>query len=134
MILDKLVLHDFGQYRGRHEIELTPPSTSLPVILFGGLNGAGKTTLLEAIQLCFFGVNARLHHKVGNYDGYLLRCIHRGHVIDAAAVEINIRHVSNGQEHRYRVVRSWRKSARGCKEDLQVYKDGVFDAVLVENW
>ena len=55
MILDELVLHNFGVYRGRHVFELTPKSKDRPVILIGALNGSGKTTFLEGLQLAFFG-------------------------------------------------------------------------------
>jgi DNA sulfur modification protein DndD len=54
MILDTIVLDNFGAYCGRQEATLTPQSGK-PIVLFGGLNGGGKTTLLDAIQLAFYG-------------------------------------------------------------------------------
>ena len=53
-ILDQLVLENVGTFRGRHVIDLTPPSPAKPIVLIGGLNGAGKTTVLEAIQLALY--------------------------------------------------------------------------------
>ena len=50
MIFKRIVLHNFGIYKGKHEIDLEPPSPEKPIILFGGLNGGGKTTFLTAIS------------------------------------------------------------------------------------
>lgn len=135
MILDELVLHDFGQYRGRSTIQLTPPSSEQPIVLFGGMNGAGKTTLLDAVQLCLFGQMARCSNRAGApYEQYLLSCIHRGAEVEGATIEIVFRHVSDGQEESYRVRRSWSRKGKGCREQLEVLRNGIFDAVATENW
>ena len=41
MIIDKLVLHNYGVYEGRHEIALRP-QRGKPVTLIGALNGSGN--------------------------------------------------------------------------------------------
>lgn len=74
MILDEIILHDFGTYGGRQNITLTPDSPDRPIILFGGLNGGGKTTLLDALQLCFSGMlrsapDAETCHTMSICDG-----------------------------------------------------------------
>src|SRR5262245_3474678 len=35
MVLDEIVLHNFGVYRGRQTLQLTPPSLHQPIILIG---------------------------------------------------------------------------------------------------
>ena len=70
MILDTIILENFGAYGGRQEAVLTPEDGK-PVILFGGMNGGGKTTLLDAIQLAFYGPKARLSNRGRGYRDYL---------------------------------------------------------------
>lgn len=135
MIIDELVLHDFGQYRGRNSVQLRPPSPEQPVVLFGGLNGAGKTTLLDAIQLCLFGPSARSLSREGlAYEAFLAECIHRGAGATGASVEIAFRHMADGEEQHYRVKRSWSRSGKGCREKLEVIRNFKFDPIATENW
>lgn len=135
MILDELILHDFGQYRGRNQVTLTPPSPEQPVILFGGMNGAGKTTLLDALQLCLFGPLARCSNREGlAYEQYLLNCIHRSGGVAAAAVEIAFRHMTDGTEQHYRIRRSWSRSGKGCRERFEVLRNHKYDPLATENW
>src|SRR5574337_1743005 len=78
MILDSIVLENFGAYSGRQEATLTPKEGK-PIVLFGGLNGGGKTTLLDAIQLAFYGSKARISNRGRQaYKDYLRQSIHRG--------------------------------------------------------
>jgi DNA sulfur modification protein DndD len=136
MILDKLVLHNFGVYRDRQEIMLAPASQAKPIVLLGGLNGTGKTTLLDALQLVLYGKRARLSNRNGvAYPDYLLRSIHRSVAPhDGAAIELEFRHHSEGQGHAYRVARTWRATGRGLSEHVQVDQDGQQNDVLTEHW
>ena len=135
MILDELIMHDFGQYGGRVLVNLTPPSVEKPIILFGGLNGAGKTTLLDAIQLCLFGQFARSSRREGlSYEQHLAASIHRGAGANSASVELRFRHMSHGEEQIYQVKRSWRRTGKGCREQLEVIRNHRFDAMATEHW
>ena len=135
MIIDQLILHDFGQYGGRVVIDLTPPSSEQPIVLFGGLNGAGKTTLLDAIQLCLFGPLARSSRREGvAYEQYLDGSIHRGGGATSAAVELHFRHMSHGEEQVYHVKRSWRRTPKSCKDQLEVIRNHRFDAMATDHW
>src|SRR5574338_958361 len=135
MIIDELVLHDVGQYRGRVAIDLAPPSPDQPITLFGGLNGAGKTTLLDAIQLCLFGPLARPARRDGqSYETYLASLVHRGAGATSAAVELRFRHMTHGEEQLYHVKRSWRRTGRGCSEQLEVVRNHRFDSMATQYW
>jgi DNA sulfur modification protein DndD len=135
MILDEIMLHNFGLYAERQTITLTPPAPEKPVILFGGLNGGGKTTLLDALQLCLFGPHARISNRDSlAYPEYLARCIHRGAHPAEAALELSFRHTVEGREDQYKLHRSWRKTNAGCKEYFEVLKNGRAEPVLADNW
>ena len=136
MTLDKLVLENFGAFRGKHIIKLTPPSRKRPIVLIGGLNGAGKTTLLDALQLVLYGKRARCSNR-GNtsYDDYLRDSMNR-HADPAggARIELCFHHVSDGREQAYRVVRNWHANGAGMKESVDVEVDGQHDHTVSDSW
>ena len=111
MIIHKLSLNNFGLFRGRQTLPLTPNGTG-PVILIGGMNGAGKTTLLEAVRLCLYGRRA-LGNRVGQseYHDYLFNMIHRNPhsavPLNHASVSLEFEYTRGGEKKRYRVERSW---------------------------
>jgi DNA sulfur modification protein DndD len=136
MIIDKLTLHNFGVYGGRHEIELTPTNPSKPITLFGGLNGGGKTTFLDALLLVLYGKFAKCSNR-GNlsYDDYLRKSINRNvSAQDGAAVELEFRHRQSNVEESIKVSRSWRATGKGIREDVTVYRNGQIDPESTERW
>lgn len=136
MILNELVLHNFGVYGGRQAVPLAPPSMDKPIVLFGGLNGAGKTTLLDAIHLVLFGKRAQCSNRgTLGYRDFLRRCIHRQVATsDGTAIELEFLHRRDGTESTVRVVRSWAVNGRGLRERLDVLVDGQKDPVLTDSW
>jgi DNA sulfur modification protein DndD len=136
MIIDKLTLHNFGVYGGRHEIELTPTNPDKPITLFGGLNGGGKTTFLDALLLVLYGKFAKCSNR-GNlsYDDYLRKCINRNvSAQDGAAVELEFRHRQSNVEESIKVSRSWRPTGKSIREDVTVYRNGKIDPESTERW
>ena len=136
MILDKLVLENFGAYRGKHTIKLTPPSRKRPIILFGGLNGVGKTTLLDALQLVLYGKRARCSNRgTTNYEEFLRQCVNRfSDPAGGARIELCFHQVNEGRDEAYRVQRSWHANGNGIKEVVEVEVDGVFDQTVSDLW
>jgi DNA sulfur modification protein DndD len=135
LILEDLTLHDFGVYRDRQTINLAPPSRAKPVVLVGGLNGAGKTTLLDALQLCLFGPLARCSSRRDlGYEEFLARSIHRKAGTNEAALELSFRYMSEGNEQTFRVHRSWARTGKGCRERLEILRNGEFDRIATEHW
>ncbi|MGI6102545.1 MAG: AAA family ATPase [Bacillota bacterium] len=56
MILQRMVLYNFRQFRGRHEIEfLDRDHPDRNVVVVHGENGRGKTGLFRAVMFCLYG-------------------------------------------------------------------------------
>ena len=138
MLLTRLVLEDFGVFRGRHVFDLAPrPEESptggrRPIVLIGGLNGAGKTTIFEAVRLCLYGPLA-LGSRVrsADYQSYLADRLHRPSPDDparpkGAALELEFEYTYAGEKKRYRVRRTWHLTpANRVQEDLYLWENGL---------
>lgn len=136
MILDSIAFKNFGIYGGRQEVPLAPEDPRRPIILFGGMNGGGKTTLLDAIQLVLYGAKARCsgRGKLG-YRDFLRDMIHRDvDPTDGAAIELRFRRAVDGEMRYYRLSRSWRQTAKGIEEHIEVTRDAEYDSLLSEHW
>lgn len=135
MILDSIVLDNFGAYCGRQEAILTPEPDK-PIILFGGMNGGGKTTLLDAIQLAFYGPKARISNrgKLG-YKEYLNESIHRASdPAEGAGITLRFRRITDGETRNFELQRYWRKGNKGIEESVRVLRDGLPDDIFTDHW
>lgn len=131
MILRRVVLENFGLYRGTVELDLAPRrilGQRRPVVLVGGQNGAGKTTLLEAVRLALHGrlaLGARVAQA--EYEAYLRSRVHRpvdaGTRPSGAAVCIEFGYAEDGVVHEYRVRRAWSVRGRSVVESLVLERD-----------
>jgi DNA sulfur modification protein DndD len=136
VILDTIILNNFGIYGGRQDITLTPDHESRPIILFGGLNGGGKTTFLDAVQLALYGSKARCSNR-GKlaYRDYLRAAIHRNaNPAEGASITIHFRRSVEGRTHSYQLVRFWHGTGRDLEESVKVFCDGELDSLLSEHW
>jgi len=55
MIITKIHLCNYRQYRGLHTINTNVNGNSKSIIIFYGENGSGKTTIMEAVRFAFLG-------------------------------------------------------------------------------
>jgi len=135
MILDRLILHDFGIYRGRHELDLTPVSPERPIILIGARNGRGKTTILDAINLVLYGSRANLSNRLPRqgWDEYLRSCIHQPGAT-SALVGLDFSVLDDFGMRQYSITRAWEMAPRGVNESFSVTLNGQRDDVLAEDW
>lgn len=133
MYFTKVELHNFGIYKGTHEMCLTNKIGERNITLVGGLNGRGKTTFHDAILLALYGKQALkyIQEKARSYDKLLLDHINKHATTPETYVAITLC-LDDGTE--LRVKRSW--SAKGKKVDQQicVEKNGVIDKYLGESW
>jgi DNA sulfur modification protein DndD len=135
MIIRQLVLHDFGVFGGRHEIDLAPVSADKPVVLIGALNGRGKTTTLDAINLVLFGQRARLSNREpgASWDRYLRESIN-SRAPGGTLVGMQFSIEDDFGVRTYDIARSWEVAGRSVREYFNVSVNGQVDHVLAEDW
>ena len=135
MLLTKVILQDYGVYKGKNEFDFTC-TPDKPIILIGGSNGAGKTTLFESIMLCFYGISTlgkRITKK--SYDEFLSKKIHRylgsSTSADFASIIVEFKYFHKGDEINYQVGRTWRKEDAKIIEELHIKKRLESEEVFV---
>ena len=136
MILDEVVLHNFGVYRGRQAFNLTPEGPDRPIVLIGAQNGAGKTTFLEGLQLAFYGRLGRPSLRgSSSYDEYLRNSINRSvPPTEGAEIQVSFRRKVAGREQTFMIRRAWAAQGKGVREIFEAVVDGKLDRVLTEQW
>ena len=136
MLLTKVIINDFGVYRGRNEFDFqTKPDK--PIILCGGTNGAGKTTLFESIMLGFYGQNS-FEQKTSQkqYHDRILRKIHRylgtKKAADEASVTIEFQFAHEEKIVEYQVMRMWQNNDEKIDETFTIKKKKPSDEKFVK--
>jgi DNA sulfur modification protein DndD len=136
LLLTKVIINDFGVYRGRNEFDFqTKPDK--PIILCGGTNGAGKTTLFESIMLCFYGQNS-FEQKTSQkqYHDRILRKIHRylgtKKAADEASVTIEFQFAHEEKIVEYPVMRMWQNNDGKIDERFTIKKKKPSDEKFVK--
>lgn len=135
MLIDKVILHDFGVFGGYTTINVTPPKKNKPIILFGGLNGTGKTTLLDAMKLSLYGPIAKCSNRSGlAYDEFLRRCINKNSQWNEALVGLDFTHTTVGVQDKYSLRRSWKEINGKVIENFEAFKNDIPLASPDKNW
>lgn len=137
MIFRELVLQNFGPYRGRQVIDLTPAAGAQPIILFGGMNGGGKTTLMDAIRLALYGHRAPCSTRgTLAYKDFLSQAVNRQTNGEATAVELSLQLTLNNaaQPTVFRICRSWTQDSKSNRDKLDILVDGEPDQALAKGW
>lgn len=138
MIFKELVLENFGPYRGRNVINLTPQldDKNAPIILIGGMNGGGKTTLIDSIRLALYGRRAECSNKNNlSYNDFLLQSINRNtKLTEETRIELTFEHLVSDQWIELKIVRHWHKNTKDGKDNLGVIEGEFPDLNLTDNW
>lgn len=132
MIIKELVLYNFGVYASTNNFKF---NAEKPVVLIGGMNGRGKTTFLDAVLLALYGSNsfAYTESKYSSFGQYLKSFINTSDGTLETYVELEFVIDSENAEI-YRIRRAWSGEKRRVSEKITVYKDGLFNQFLTDNW
>jgi len=129
----RVALHNFGIYKGTHEMILSDKIGSRNITLVGGLNGRGKTTFHDAILLALYGKLALkyIQENEKSFDKLLLDHINK-HATDAITYVSVTLCLDDGTE--LMVKRSWTAKGKKAIQETVVEKNGSVDKYLGENW
>jgi len=136
MFIERLELHNFGPFAGRHTIDLSRATAGRPIVLVGGENGAGKTTVLDALLLALYGKMAGCSKRGSlGYPEFLERSIHQGRSgSDEAGVKVTFRRSAAPRSSTFSVHRTWHRTPKAVAESLQVVVDGQLSVEHSERW
>ena len=133
MYFTKVELHNFGIYKGTHEMCLSDKLGNRNITLVGGLNGRGKTTFHDSILIALYGKQALnyIQEKARSYDKLLLDHINKHATDDETYVAVSLS-LDDGTQ--LRVKRTWSAKGKKIEQQTIVEKDGVVDKYLGESW
>ncbi|MEE1282936.1 MAG: DNA sulfur modification protein DndD [Acutalibacteraceae bacterium] len=133
MYFTKVELHNYGIYKGTHEMILTNKIGNRNITLVGGLNGRGKTTFHDAILLALYGKQALkyINEKTRSYDKLLLDHINKHAKNEETYIAVSL---CLDDETKLRIKRSWSAIGKKVTQKTTVEKNGVVDKYLGESW
>lgn len=139
MIIQQVVIQNFGLYKGEHTINLGNKNnnSSKVITLIGGLNGRGKTTFLDAIILGLYGRRALkyLQDERMRYTTYIENHVSKG-VPAGSQTKVQLTLLEAvGDDNSITICRSWDKKLVGVSDErLIAYRNGTIDEALSNNW
>lgn len=133
MYFTKVELHNFGIYKGTHEMRLVDKVGQRNITLVGGLNGRGKTTFHDSILIALYGKQAQkyINERSRSYDRLLLDHINKDASDGETYVAVSL--ILDDGTH-LRIKRSWAAKGGRAEQHILVEKDGSIDKYLGENW
>lgn len=135
MYFSKIVLHNFGIYKGRHCITLHNQNGRRNITLVGGMNGRGKTTILDAVFLCLYGRKASeyITGKKEAYASVLRDRINKSTPDQKTYITLEFA-LDDDSSSTISITRSWQRNGKKIDTQLEVLKNGFPDEYLSENW
>lgn len=133
MFFAKVELHNFGIYKGTHEMPLTDKIGDRNITLIGGLNGRGKTTFHDAVLLALYGKQALkyIQEKEKSYEKLLLDHINKHATDDETYVAVTL---VLEDETEIRIKRMWKAHGKKINQKTIVEKNGIEDKYLGDSW
>lgn len=135
MYFSRIVLHNFGIYKGRHCITLHNQNGRRNITLVGGMNGRGKTTILDAVFLCLYGRKASeyITGKKEAYASVLRDRINKSTPDQKTYITLEFA-LDDDSSSTISITRSWQRNGKKIDTQLEVLKNGFPDEYLSENW
>lgn len=126
-------MHNYGIYKGTHEMNLMNKSGKRNITLIGGLNGRGKTTFHDAVLIALYGKQALkyIQEKERSYDKLLIDYINKHKTDEETYVAVSLV-LDDGT--RLQIKRSWKLKKAKVEQQIFVEKDGILDKYLGDNW
>lgn len=138
MIIREIKLYNFGIYSGEQSLMPFVQSKDVgkPVTLVGGYNGRGKTSILEAVLLALYGIRSpKVREKKQSYSAYLEGLIHsQGQNDSSSWVELTIELPGRNESVVLNIRRSWQVANVRAVDRLTVWRNGMEDKYLADNW
>lgn len=133
MFFSKLELHNYGIYRGSHELCLRNGVGQRNITLIGGLNGRGKTTFHDAILLALYGKQAYryIQEKARSLESFLAERMNANATDDTTYVAVSMVLEDNST---IRIQRTWQRKNGHIIFNASVEKNGQDDQILADSW
>lgn len=133
MFFSKLELHNYGIYRGSHEMCLRDGVSQRNITLIGGLNGRGKTTFHDAILLAIYGKQAYryIQEKARSLESFLAERMNANATDDTTYVAVSMILEDSST---IRIQRTWKRKNGHIVLTTSVKKNGQDDQILADSW
>lgn len=133
MYFTKVEFHNYGIYKGTHEMPLLNKIGNRNITLIGGLNGRGKTTFHDGILIALYGKQSLkyIQEKARSYEKLLANHMNNQATDPVTYVSVSI---TLDDETELQVKRIWTKKNNRIVEEVVVEKNGVVDKYLGESW
>ncbi len=129
MIIENITIQNFGLFKEKTTIDLSPTSIDRNIIVVSGKNGVGKSTLHEAIHLCLLGslsVDSRISET--NYETYLSQRCYTNNTIQLieqkTLLDLTFNFVKSGTPISYNIIRTWNNVPGNVNEQVTVVENG----------
>ena len=135
MIITRLVLNDYGLFKGRNEIVFPGPCDNKNITVIGGLNGRGKTTILEAVTVALYGkrsINVLRNGRM-TYSQFIKEHFNKKALSNQASLELSF-YPEQGFSQEITINRTWTSSGNEIKEEFIALIGNDLQSNLTENW
>lgn len=135
MHFSNIELYNYGIYKGKHKLLLKNQINNKNITLIGGMNGRGKTTILDSIFLCLYGRKSveYITGKKEAYSSFLRDRINKSASEPRAHINLVIE-LDDDENTIISITRSWKQVGKKIDSILIVYKNGIVDDYLSQNW